>query len=177
MKQIVFSVIAATLFAATGYAEEGQSLLGSASKLANSSKESLLTAKDKVAEVSQQAEAIKEKAGEVMKSFNVKAEDVMADLNLPIKELKAKVATFDQAQVLGYVTQYKDVILAKKDELMGATASLKELPFTKKFGAQGRALKKQLSGYKSELSGLKDRYGVYLDQLKAFGVDLSAYGL
>lgn len=44
-------------------------------------------------------------------------------------------------------------------------------------GEKGKEIKDQLSQYTSQLSGLKERYGIYLDKLKSLGIDLAAFGI
>lgn len=138
----------------------------------------------KAEEVLKQAEESSKKAVEVSKqataavtAMKVKAEDVMADLNLSVDQIKEKVSGFDVSQVMAYADSYQDVILEKKDQLADLAGQLKGLSVTEMLGDKAKSIKSQLSQYTEQLSGLKDRYGVYLDQLKAFGVDLSAYGL
>lgn len=135
----------------------------------------------KVAAVTAQAQAvtkdITQKAQAAVQALTVKPEAVMADLNVPIADLKAKVANYGQPELLGYANAYKEVILAKKDQLAGLTSTLKGLPMADMLGEKGKAIKDQLTQYTSQLAGLKERYGVYLDMLKKFGVDLSSFGL
>jgi hypothetical protein len=135
----------------------------------------------KVAAVTAQAQAatkdITQKAQAAVQALTVKPEAVMADLNLPVADLKAKVANYGQPELLGYANAYKEVILAKKEQLAGLTSSLKGLPMADMLGEKGKAIKDQLTQYTSQLAGLRERYGVYLDMLKKFGVDLSSFGL
>ncbi len=93
------------------------------------------------------------------------------------EQVKQQVASFDKSQLLGYADKYKEVILEKKDQIAELGDKVKGLSMTEMLGEKGKALKDQLSQYTGQLSGLKDRYGIYLEQLKSFGVDLSAYGL
>ena len=132
---------------------------------------------EKTAEVSEKAEEVTQQAAEAISTFTVKAEDVMSDLNQSVQEIKTKVADFDKTQVLAYANEYKTVILEKKDELAALTEKLKGLSMTEMVGEKGKALKGQLTQYSDQLGALKDRYSIYLDKLKEYGVDLSAYGL
>jgi prophage DNA circulation protein len=132
---------------------------------------------EQTAVVTEKAEEVTQQAAEAVSAFTVKAEDVMSDLNQSVQEIKTKVANFDKTQVLAYANEYKTVILEKKDELSALTTKLKGLSMTEMVGEKGKVLKGQLAQYSDQLGALKDRYGIYLDKLKEYGVDLSAYGL
>jgi polyhydroxyalkanoate synthesis regulator phasin len=123
------------------------------------------------------AQELSQKAQTAIKELTVNKDDVMAELNQPVTDIKAKVAALGQPELMAYASTYKDLLLEKKDQLAGLTNQLKALPMGDMLGAKGKAIKDQLSQYTSQLSGLKERYGVYLDKLKALGVDLSAFGI
>lgn len=146
--------------------EEGQTELMSPTEIA-----------DKTSEVAQKVEATKEKAAAVIDFIKVKAEDVMGDLDQPIEAIKEKAANFDQAQLLGYLGTYKDVILEKKDQIAALTAKVKNLSVTDVMGEKGKNLKAELAQYTEQFSGLKERFSVYLDKAKAMGLDLSKFQL
>jgi hypothetical protein len=120
--------------------------------------------------VAQKIEAVKS-------ALPVKPDQILAELNQPVADIKANVATMGQPELMAYANAYKDVIVANKDKLAGLTSSLKGLPMADLLGEKGIAIKNQLSQYTAQIAGLKERYGVYLDKLKALGVDLSAFGL
>lgn len=110
-------------------------------------------------------------------AVRVTSEDVLADLKLSPEEVKTKAAGCDQSQLTAYADGYRQVLSEKKQELASLSEKLKGLQVTDMLGEKGKSLKTQISEYTSQLSGLKERYGIYLDLLKKFGVDLSAYGL
>ena len=166
MKQIVLSLLAAGLVLGSGYAEEGTSLPSQAGTLAHEPKASLLKINDKAEAVTQQASEALAKAG-----------DVMANLDLSMDDLKQKVASLDKAQLLAFAEKYKTLFAEYEAMIDSATAKLQELSWFKRLGTEGKALKKQVAGYTAQLGTLKEQYSVYIDQLKALGVDLSAYGL
>jgi len=140
--------------------------LMSAEEVAEKTQETAVKVAEKTAE-----------ATEAVSSLTVKAEEVMGDLNKSVEEIKQKVAAFDKTQVLAYANKYKDVLLEKKDQITELTSKIKGLSMTDALGEKGKALKGQLTQYTDQFNGLKERYSVYLDKLKEFGVDLSAYGL
>ena len=154
MKQIVFYALATVL------------ILGTSCKKGEDGTTEVMSA----AEVTEQAEA-------AVSAITVKAEDVMADLNQSVEQIKEKVAAFDKTQVLAYADQYKTVLLEKKDQIADLTGQLKGLSMTEMMGDKAKALKEQIAQYSEQLTALKDRYSVYLNKLEEFGVDLSAYTL
>lgn len=104
-------------------------------------------------------------------ALTVKAEDVMAELNQSVDEIKQKVAGLDAAQLLAYTDQYKAVIAEKKEEIAALKEQVTGLSMTELMGDAGKALKSQISQYSNELAGLTDRYAVYLDALKQTGTE------
>lgn len=123
------------------------------------------------------AQTVTQTLATAQSALSVKPDQVLADLTRPVAAIKAKVASLGQPELLAYANTYKTLILNKKEQLSGLTAALKSLPMSDLFSAKGKAIKNQLSQYTSQLTGLKQRYGVYLDQLKALGVDLSSFGI
>lgn len=173
MRHIVFYALAAGLVLGAGCTkknEDGTTELMSTEEVAVKTQETAVEVTEKAAEVT-------EKATAAVSALSVKAQDVMGDLNQSVEEIKKKVAGFDKAEVVAYADTYKDVILEKKDQLVALTEKAKGLSMTEMLGEKGKALKNQLAQYTDQLKGLKERYDVYLDKLKEYGVDLSAYGL
>jgi ABC-type phosphate transport system auxiliary subunit len=205
MKQMIYFTLAAGLLMSTGCKEEENGAVEKASTEAVVEKTPEVaaqapakpasfsaTAETATQEVTQKATAaaqevtqkataaaqeVTKKTEAAVSALTVKAEDVMGDLNQSVSEIKQKVAGLDSAQVMAYASQYKDLILEKKDQIAALTDQLKTIPLTEMLGEKAKALKTQAAQYTTQLSGLKDRYAVYLDQLKEFGIDLSAYGL
>lgn len=161
MKQIVFYALATMLvsFAGCKRNEDGTTELMSAKEVGEKTQEVAVKTTEKAAEVT------------------AKAEDVMADLNKSVEQIKQQVAEFDKGQVIAYADKYKDILLEKKDQVTALTEKVKGLSVTEALGEKGKEIKEQIAQYTEQLNGLKERYSVYLDALKGFGVDLSAYGL
>ena len=193
MKQVVFYVLAAGLVLSAGCSkkEEKPSIPAvSAEKSAMPATVAQVTGKvaavtaqvtGKVAAVTAQAQAVtKEVAQKVQAVTNalaIKPEAVLAELSQPVADIKTKVASLGQPELMATANAYKDVIVANKDKLASLTSSLKGLPMADMLGEKGIALKNQVSQYTAQLAGLKERYSVYLDMLKKLGVDLSSFGL
>jgi ABC-type transporter Mla subunit MlaD len=183
MKKIIFYALAAGLALGSGCKrnKDGTKEMMSSDEVAEKTHAMAAQTTEKAAVVTEKAEAVTkevvQKTEAAVSELTVKAEDVMADLNQSVEQVKEKVAGFDKTQLTAYADTYKDVLLEKKDQLAGLTDQLKGLSMTDMIGEKGKALKDQAAQYTEQLSGLKERYSVYLDQLKTFGVDLSAYGL
>ncbi len=188
MKQLVYFAVIAGLLAATGCKkqEDGsvetmtpEEIGNTAEQMAEQTQQIGMQAKEKATEVKAKAEAVTQevaqKTEEAVAALNVKKEDVLADLDQSIEQVKKKVAAFEKTQLLAYMDQYKAVILEKKDEIAALTEQVKALPVTELMGDKAKELKSQLSQYSDQFSALKDRYSLYLDQLKEYGVDLSDY--
>ena len=195
MKQVVISVLTAGVILSAGcskkeepappevapkttIAEQAQT----ASKDMTQKAEAVTAqAAEKIAGVTEQAKTatqeVAQKIEAVKSALTVKPDQVMAELNQPVANIKAKVAALGQPELMAYANTYKDVLLEKKAQFTGLTDQLKALPMGDMLGAKGKAIKDQLSQYTSQLSGLKERYSVYLDKLKSLGVDLSSFGL
>lgn len=183
MKQIVFYAIAAGLLLGAGCkrSEDGSTEMMSSEEIAEQSRDVAVQTTEKAAEVTAKAEEVTkevtQKTEAAVAALNVQAEDVMADLNQSVEQVKEKVAAFDKTQLIAYVDQYKNVLLEKKDQIADLTEQLKGLSMSEMMGEKSKQIKDQMSKYTNEFTALKERYTVYLDQLETFGVDLSAYGL
>jgi hypothetical protein len=181
MKQVVFYALAAGLVLSAGCSKkEEPAKVIPKEPVAQQTPAAPAQVTEKVTAIATQAQAITkdvaQKVEAVKSALTVKPEQVMAELNQPIADIKAKVASLGQPELLANANAYKDVILAKKDQLASLTSQLKSLPMSDML-VKGKAIKDQLSQYTSQLSGLKERYSVYLDMLKKLGVDLSAFGI
>ncbi|WP_372806523.1 hypothetical protein [Pontiella sp.] len=122
------------------------------------------------------AKAIEE-TKKAMAMLNVKAEDVQANLGLSAADLKAQLENFKAEKLLAYAGEYQKLLETTKTKVADYGAQVKELKWTQKFTAKGRALKGQLKDYQAQLDTLSSQYGVYIDKLKAMGINLSDYGL
>lgn len=182
MKQAIFYVLAAGLVLSAGCSKkEEKPSAPAASAVKPAMPTTVAQVTGKVAAVTAQAQAatkeVVQKVEAVKTALAVKPDQVMAELNQPIADIKTKVASLGQPELMAYASTYKDVIVAKKDQLASLTSALKGLPMADMLGEKGKAIKAELSQYTNQLAGLKERYSVYLDKLKALGVDLSSFGI
>lgn len=182
MKQAIFYALAAGLVLSAGCSKKEEKPSAAAvSAVKPAMPTTVAQVTGKVAAVAAQAQAVTKEVAQkveaVKSALTVKPEQVMAELNQPVADIKTKAASLGQPELMAYANAYKDVIVTKKDQLASLTSSLKGLPMADMLGEKGIALKNQLSQYTTQLAGLKERYSVYLDMLKKLGVDLSSFGL
>ena len=172
MNKLVICMLAAVLAAGAGCKrnENGSTEVMSSDEMVEATQQTTEKATAKT-------EAMTKQATEAVENFAVTAEDVMNDLNQSVEHVQQKVAAFDKTEMLAYADKYKDVIADVKNQVAQLTDQVQNLSITEAMGEKGKLLKAELSKYTGQLTGLKDRYGVYLEGLKAFGVDLSAYTL
>ena len=133
------------------------------------------------AELSKQADAVAKDASsktkEAAAAITVKTDEIMADCNKSVEDMKQKLATMKKDHLLAYTEKYKTLLAGKTDEINAVKQQIKNLKWTEKFGAKSKELKGQLSEYKGQYDALKEKYDLYVGKLKGMGVDLSAYGL
>lgn len=73
--------------------------------------------------------------------------------------------------------KYKAQYLSKKNDLTATMEQLSKLTQAGKTGAEVLGLSKDVEGLTATLSSLKERMMVYVDALKAQGVDISSFTL
>ena len=150
--------------------------------------EAAATANAEVEKYSKQAgemtDAAIAKIKEAAAKISVPKEEVIADLDKSLDDIKKKVAAMDPAKVIAYLDQYNNVFKDTQAKVADYTQQVKDLKWTQKFSKKGKELKANLEKYNDQFAGLKKQAEVYLAQLKsfgldpaAFGIDLSAYGL
>lgn len=187
MKLIVFCALAAGVILSTGCSDDKKAneaipveiapKASPADPVKSATKDLTRKAESVTEQAKTTAADITEKAQSAIKNFTASKADVLTELNQPVADLKAKVETLAQPELLAYADTYKDVLLEKKDQLAGLTSKLKGLPMGDVFGEKGKAIKDQISQYTTQFKGLKERYGIYLNKLKSLGVDLSKFGI
>jgi len=183
MKKLGLLILATAFVFGTGFLkknEDGSTSLDTAS-LQKQADKATAKAQDEMEKAATQAEAAKQKAIEETKKavekINVKAEDIKADLAMSADQIKAKIDTFKEDQLLAYAEKYKAMFAEKKAQVADYTQKVKDLKWTEKWSKKGRELKSQLKEYKGQLGTLGEQYQVYADKLKAMDIDLSSFGL
>ncbi|MCU0857579.1 MAG: hypothetical protein MUC65_04145 [Pontiellaceae bacterium] len=192
MKQILFYTLAAGLALSTGCSKKEEPAAQTVppketvSKPPQAAPETpAKTTQTAGKQITEKTAALKEQATaagaetiqKVKSATTVTADDVMADLKLSPDEVKAKASGYNQSEVIAYANGYKEVIREKTAQMNSLADTVKGLKATEIFGEKGKGLQSKISEYTVMLTSLKERYSVYLDLLKKYGVDLSAYGL
>jgi len=96
-----------------------------------------------------------------------------ADETKPVSELKAEAAQMDTKELRSAATRYKEAITAKTGELERMTAKLKEIPVTEMLGEEAKGLKAEIEDLNKSVSALRQRFDVYLQELRKKGGDTS----
>ncbi|QBG49188.1 hypothetical protein EGM51_17955 [Verrucomicrobia bacterium S94] len=190
MKNLGIVLMAAAFICSSGFLKKGEdgSYSVDTSGIEKKANEAAAAASAKADEVTKQAETLSTKAVEKIKEqaakLSVSKEEVLADLQKPLKDIQAKVATMDPAKLTAYLGQYSSVFADTQSKVTAYSQQVKDLKWYEKFSTKSKELKTQLSEYSNQFSGLKEKAGVYLEKLKgygldpaALGIDLSAYGL
>ena len=100
-----------------------------------------------------------------------------ADENKPIGQVKAKAEKMNVEQLRSMAIEYKNAILAKKNEVDKLTAKLSDIPVTKMLGDQAKGLKADIDSLNKSVTALNERFKIYSEKLKEKGGDLSGLGL
>jgi hypothetical protein len=96
-----------------------------------------------------------------------------ADETKPIPEVKAEAQEMDASQLRDIAMSYKQAIESKLADLEPIKAKLKEIPLTEMLGDEAKGIKTEIEGLMGSVDALKQRFGVYYDQLKEMKGDLS----
>ncbi|MBM4103828.1 MAG: hypothetical protein FJ263_07230 [Planctomycetes bacterium] len=130
--------------------------------------------------------AVQETAAKTMETAKPAAEEVKqalitaaaeVDLTSPIDKLKeqAKQMTVDALKTTA--EKYKAQFLSTKKSMETKTDLLSKIPMAEKLGAEAQSLTKDIQTLTSTLASLKDRMAVYVNVLKAQGIDISGFAL
>jgi len=100
-----------------------------------------------------------------------------ADETKPIADVKAEAQEMDAGQLRDMAMSYKQAIESKLTELEPITAKLKEIPALEMMGDEAKGLNAGIGDLMESVDALKERFGVYYDQLKEMKGDLSGLEL
>jgi hypothetical protein len=99
------------------------------------------------------------------------------DLASPIDTLKAQAKQMNVDALKATAEKYKAQFLSTKTDWTTKTDLLAKIPTMEKLGPEAQALTKEIQTLTSSLASLKERMTVYVDALKAKGVDISSFTL
>jgi hypothetical protein len=99
------------------------------------------------------------------------------DLTSSLDTLKEKAKQMSIDALKATAEKYKAQILSTQGDLSTKTDLLSKIPAMDKLGPEAQALTKDIQNLTSSLTALKDRLMIYVDILKAKGVDISSFKL
>ena len=99
------------------------------------------------------------------------------DMTISIDKLKEQTKSMNVDALKSMAEKYKAQYLSMKNELAAKQEVMSKLIEAKKFGPEIEGLGKDVEILKTTLSSLKERMMVYVDTLKAQGVDISSFTL
>lgn len=120
-------------------------------------------------------QAVKPVVEEAKQALQTAAAEI--DLTSSIDTLKEQAGQMSIDALKATAEKYKAQILSVKTDLASKTESLAKVPLAEKLGAEAQALTKEIQTLTSAIAPLKDRMMIYVDALKAKGVDISAFKL
>ncbi len=181
MKKLGLLLLTAAFVLGSGFLKKNEDGSYDTDALKKQASESSAQASAEADKIAQQAGEMSDKAIKKVKkaaaSMDIKKEEILADLDKSIAEIKQKVSGMDTAKLVAYANKYTELFSDTQTQVTDYTAKLKELKWTEKMGSKGKELKGKLKEYQAQYSGLKEQCTVYLDKLKAYGVDPAAFGI
>ena len=99
------------------------------------------------------------------------------DMTSPIDTLKEKAKSMSIDALKATAEKYKAQFLSTKSDLATKSDALSKIPMMDKLGPEAQALTKDIQNLTSSLTAIKERLAVYVDALKAQGVDISSFTL
>ncbi len=118
-------------------------------------------------------EAAKPALQEVKQALVAKAAEI--DLTSSLDQLKEQAKQMSVDALKETAEKYKAQFLATQQDAVAKTETLAKIPMTEKLGAEAQALTKDNKTLTGTLVSLKDRMMVYVDVLKAQGVNISSF--
>jgi hypothetical protein len=88
---------------------------------------------------------------------------------VPMDQVKAEAGKLNLEQLKTKAADYKNAILAKKEELTKETAKLKEIPVTQMLSTDATTLQTNIANLTKMVSGLTEKFQVYNDKIKELG--------
>ena len=96
-----------------------------------------------------------------------------ADTSKPVSEVKAEAEKMDVSQLRDMAMKYKDAFDAKAKEIQAEGAKLKNVPVTEMTGAKAKEISAKVDELTKTANDLRERFQIYVDELKKKGGDIS----
>jgi hypothetical protein len=118
-------------------------------------------------------EAAKPVLQDVKQALVAKAAEI--DLTSSLDTLKEQAKQMSVDALKETAEKYKAQFLTTQTDWTAKTEALTKIPMTEKLGAEAQALTKDITTLTNTMASLKDRMMVYVNALKAQGIDVSNY--
>lgn len=118
-------------------------------------------------------EAAKPVLQDVKQALVTKAAEI--DLTSSLDALKEQAKQMSVDALKATAEKYKTQLLSTQGDMTSKMELLSKIPMTEKLGAEAQALTKDITALTSTISSLKDRMMVYVNALKAQGIDISSF--
>jgi 3-oxoacyl-ACP reductase-like protein len=83
--------------------------------------------------------------------------------------VKKDAARMNVDQLKAKATDYKNAIVARKNEIIADTAKLKQIPATQSLNADAKTLQTNIANLTKTVGSLTERFQIYNDKLKELG--------
>ena len=94
-----------------------------------------------------------------------------------INDIKTEASKMDADSLRNMAMKYKKAIQDKMHEAEQLTNKIKEIPVNEMMGDEAQKLKKEMETVTGAINSLKERFMVYVNELKKKGEDLSGLDL
>jgi hypothetical protein len=118
-------------------------------------------------------EAAKPVMQDVKQALVAKAAEI--DLTSSLDTLKTQAKQMSVDALKETAEKYKTQFLGTQKDMTSKIDMLSKIPMTEKLGAEAQALTKDITTLTNTMASLKDRMMVYVNALKAQGIDISGY--
>ena len=112
---------------------------------------------------------------DVKQALITKAAEV--DLTSSLDKLKEQAKQMSVDALKETAEKYKTKFLSTQEDMKSKMDTLSKIPMTEKLGTEAQALTKDITTLTDTLASLKERMMIYVDALKAQGIDVSSFKL
>jgi myosin heavy subunit len=159
--------VSGTEQAAPAVSETQKALQETATKAVEAAKPAVEQAANQVVETAKPA------LQEAKQALVAKAAEI--DLTSSLDKLKEQAKQMSVDALKATAEKYKSQLTSSQGEMTSKMDLLSKIPMTEKLGAEAQALTKDITTLTNTMASLKDRMMVYVNTLKAQGIDISSY--